>query len=294
MRRQETRFSSNTGSPTSPLDGHLASPLSSYLRKFILPPVSAWCSQFADPAYDPGDPHKLPCCGELCPSQIDSTRVKCSLRDFSLPSTLRVQPFIHTTLLPLWPITAEPVLLGCGTYLRICTGHWASTPVSICVRRSMRHSASAEHWYINVGKPRTTEKLTRLISGTLQQHMQSTTSSSTVTAPLPGSASMTAFDNRDLPSRPSISPSISSNSSSSDSDVPQPLSSRTTSRRTRMDRPRIGDRQRSNTHIVPKGRDIMQTERPEYPPDDARAMSPRRNSADIEKLERGLRESLKE
>jgi hypothetical protein len=61
-----------------------------------------------------------------------------------------------------------------------------------------------------------------------------------------------------------------------------------------MDRPRLGDRQRSNTIIVPKGLDVVQKEKPEYPPNDARAMSPRRNSADIERLERGLRESLKE
>lgn len=61
-----------------------------------------------------------------------------------------------------------------------------------------------------------------------------------------------------------------------------------------MDRPRLGDRQRSNTIIVPKGRDVVQTEKPSYPPDDARAMSPRRNSEDIERLERGVRESLKE
>ncbi|ETI27163.1 hypothetical protein G647_09845 [Cladophialophora carrionii CBS 160.54] len=61
-----------------------------------------------------------------------------------------------------------------------------------------------------------------------------------------------------------------------------------------MERPRLGDRQRSNTIIVPKGRDVVQTERPQYPPDDARAMSPRRNSEDIERLERGLRETLKE
>lgn len=61
-----------------------------------------------------------------------------------------------------------------------------------------------------------------------------------------------------------------------------------------MDRPRLGDRQRSNSIIIPKGRDVVQREKPQYPPDDARAMSPRRNSEDIERLERGVRESLKE
>lgn len=62
-----------------------------------------------------------------------------------------------------------------------------------------------------------------------------------------------------------------------------------------MDRPRLGDRQRSNnTIIVPKDRAGWQRDKPQYPPDDARAMSPRRNSEDIERLERGLREALKQ
>lgn len=39
---------------------------------------------------------------------------------------------------------------------------------------------------------------------------------------------------------------------------------------------------------------MIQKEKPEYPPNDARAMSPRRNSQDIEKLEQGVRQSLKE
>jgi len=45
---------------------------------------------------------------------------------------------------------------------------------------------------------------------------------------------------------------------------------------------------------VPKDEEVFQSERPHYPPDDARAMSPRRNSADIERIEQGLRETLKE
>ncbi|KAJ9645571.1 hypothetical protein H2204_001152 [Knufia peltigerae] len=110
---------------------------------------------------------------------------------------------------------------------------------------------------------------------------------------------MTGSHPTEIPVRPSISPSISSgssSSSSSDSDCSShhPTSSRPGSRRSRMDRPRLGDRQRSNTIIVPKGRDVVQKEKPQYPPDDARAMSPRRNSEDIERLERGVRESLKE
>lgn len=38
----------------------------------------------------------------------------------------------------------------------------------------------------------------------------------------------------------------------------------------------------------------MQTTQPDYPPDDARAMSPRRNSEDLERLGKEMREALKE
>ena len=61
-----------------------------------------------------------------------------------------------------------------------------------------------------------------------------------------------------------------------------------------MDRPRMSERQRSSSIIVPKGRDVVQKDKPLYPPDDARAMSPRRNSQDLEKLEQDVRQSLKE
>ncbi|KIW55094.1 hypothetical protein PV05_07402 [Exophiala xenobiotica] len=126
--------------------------------------------------------------------------------------------------------------------------------------------------------------------------MHSSSSSSTATAPYPRPTSMNASEFASVPVRLSISPSISSGSSSaSDSDsADHPTSPRSGSRRTRMERPRLGDRQRSNTIIVPKGRDVVQREKPQYPPTDARAMSPRRNSHDIERLERDVRQSLKE
>jgi hypothetical protein len=60
-----------------------------------------------------------------------------------------------------------------------------------------------------------------------------------------------------------------------------------------MERPQLTGRQKSSTIIVPKGPDVIQTYA-EYPPDDARAMSPRRNSADLEKLGQEARQSLKE
>lgn len=61
-----------------------------------------------------------------------------------------------------------------------------------------------------------------------------------------------------------------------------------------MDRPRLGGRVKSSSIIVPKSDATLQEGKPEYPPDDARAMSPRRNSEDLEKLGKEMRESLKE
>jgi short coiled-coil protein len=60
-----------------------------------------------------------------------------------------------------------------------------------------------------------------------------------------------------------------------------------------MERPRLAGRVKSSSIIVPKNA-TLQTDTPEYPPDDARAMSPRRNSEDLEKLGKEMRESLKE
>lgn len=54
------------------------------------------------------------------------------------------------------------------------------------------------------------------------------------------------------------------------------------------------ERQRSSSIIIPKGRDLYQREKPDYPPDDARAMSPRRSSEDLERLESNVRKSLQD
>jgi len=64
-------------------------------------------------------------------------------------------------------------------------------------------------------------------------------------------------------------------------------------RKSRVERPRLTARQKSSTIIVPKGTDVVQAHA-EYPPDDARAMSPRRTSADVEKLGQEARQSLKD
>lgn len=89
--------------------------------------------------------------------------------------------------------------------------------------------------------------------------------------------------------------SRASSSASGSESEPNPFSAAApATRKSRMDRPRMGDRQRSSSIIIPKGRDTYQREKPEYPPDDARAMSPRRNSEDLERLELGVRKSLQD
>ncbi|KAK5945526.1 hypothetical protein PMZ80_002731 [Knufia obscura] len=86
--------------------------------------------------------------------------------------------------------------------------------------------------------------------------------------------------------------SASSSASNSESELNRPSTATSSLRKSRMDRPRMAERQRSSSIIIPKGRDTFQREKPEYPPDDARAMSPRRNSEDLERLELGVRKSL--
>ncbi|RMZ81902.1 hypothetical protein DV738_g1955, partial [Chaetothyriales sp. CBS 135597] len=86
--------------------------------------------------------------------------------------------------------------------------------------------------------------------------------------------------------------STSTTSSGSDSDQPG-QSGRGNARRSRSERPRLAERQRSSSIIVPKGH-LVQEGKLVYPPDDARAMSPRRNSEDLEKLEKDVRQSLRE
>lgn len=98
------------------------------------------------------------------------------------------------------------------------------------------------------------------------------------THPLPGPASNPSADGLTSP------PSSASSSSEAENEGPK---------KPRIERPRLTGRQKSNTIIVPKGPDVIQTHA-EYPPDDARAMSPRRNSADLERLGREARQSLKE
>ncbi|EAS33516.2 bZIP transcription factor [Coccidioides immitis RS] len=64
-------------------------------------------------------------------------------------------------------------------------------------------------------------------------------------------------------------------------------------RKTRADRPRLA-RKPSASILVPRDHPEIEIEEEEFPPDDARAMSPRRNSADVERLSREARETLKQ
>ncbi|KKY29081.1 putative bzip transcription factor [Phaeomoniella chlamydospora] len=97
----------------------------------------------------------------------------------------------------------------------------------------------------------------------------------------------------DVSSHSQASPPLSTHSSysgcgsGSDSDADgQP-------RQTRLERPRLSSRKPSGSIVVHKSHQI-EIEEEEYPPDDARAMSPRRNSEDLERLGREARATLQE
>ncbi|KAM5443504.1 hypothetical protein MferCBS31731_001277 [Microsporum ferrugineum] len=81
-------------------------------------------------------------------------------------------------------------------------------------------------------------------------------------------------------------PSPASSSSSASDTEPE--------RKSRADRPRIASRKPSASILVPRDHPEIEIEKEEFPPDDARAMSPRRNSADVEKLGTQARHTLQE
>lgn len=59
--------------------------------------------------------------------------------------------------------------------------------------------------------------------------------------------------------------------------------------KSREARPKFSGRKSSGTMIIPRDFKKDDTPQDEYPPDDARAMSPRRNSVDTEKLSNATR-----
>ena len=67
----------------------------------------------------------------------------------------------------------------------------------------------------------------------------------------------------------------------------------TRKRTARLERPKLANRVPSGSIVVHKSNPI-EIEGEQYPPDDARAMSPRRNSEDLQKLGEEARQSLKD
>lgn len=65
-------------------------------------------------------------------------------------------------------------------------------------------------------------------------------------------------------------------------------------RRTRIERPRMSSRKPSSSIIVPRDHPEIEIEQEFFPPDDARAMSPRRDSTDMERLGKEARQILQE
>ncbi|KAI9759461.1 MAG: hypothetical protein M4579_002301 [Chaenotheca gracillima] len=63
-------------------------------------------------------------------------------------------------------------------------------------------------------------------------------------------------------------------------------------RKTRLDRPRMGNRKSSGTIIVPRDSAEVELKDEVFDEDDARAMSPRRNSEDVEKMGQEARQAL--
>jgi hypothetical protein len=108
--------------------------------------------------------------------------------------------------------------------------------------------------------------------------MASLTSATTGTAPVPA-----------MPPANDSNVHVSSLSSSSSS-----ISDAEHDRRSRADRPRMASRKPSASILVPRDHPEIEIEKEDFPPDDARAMSPRRNSADVERLGKEARETLQQ
>lgn len=64
--------------------------------------------------------------------------------------------------------------------------------------------------------------------------------------------------------------------------------------RSRLERPQMASRKPSASILVPRDHPEIEIEQEEFPPDDARAMSPRRDSADVERLGKEARQTLQE
>lgn len=112
----------------------------------------------------------------------------------------------------------------------------------------------------------------------------------TMPSPAPNDSNSNGTTNRTRPTanhdNENSHPSPTSSSSSA-SDVES-------ERKSRADRPRIASRKPSASILVPRDHPEIEIEKEEFPPDDARAMSPRRNFADVKRLGTQARLTLKE
>ncbi|PGH02171.1 hypothetical protein AJ79_07717 [Helicocarpus griseus UAMH5409] len=104
----------------------------------------------------------------------------------------------------------------------------------------------------------------------------------------------TGVDNRSdpVPAMPSPNESNSVHVSSLSSSSSSSISDTEHDRKSRADRPRLASRKPSASILVPRDHPEIEIKKEDFPPDDARTMSPRRNSADVEKLSREAREAL--
>lgn len=89
-----------------------------------------------------------------------------------------------------------------------------------------------------------------------------------------------------LPS-PTPHPDSRASSTNSSSDSEQAREGRTI-----LQRPNLSARQSSGTNIIPRDHPHVELEDEHFGPDDARAMSPRRTSEDVERLSQETRRSL--
>lgn len=87
------------------------------------------------------------------------------------------------------------------------------------------------------------------------------------------------------PSYPDDMSSTSSTSSVSDQDQPKADANR-------LHRPRLGSRKSSGTIIIPRDSPHVELKDEEYDDNDARTMSPRRSSEEIEKMGQEARQAL--
>jgi hypothetical protein len=74
--------------------------------------------------------------------------------------------------------------------------------------------------------------------------------------------------------------------------INDPDQAQTDPARLQLQRPRLGSRKSSGTIIIPRESEQVELKEEEYDDGDARTMSPRRSSEDIEKMGQQARESL--